>query len=73
MKSVGELCSKYCCTSVTSRGVDFLTSPDLTVYSTDPYIYIYYLLIYIYILTYCMESSTYCTTPSYAGVLIRGV
>lgn len=41
MKSVGELCSKYCCTSVTSRGVDFLTSPDLTVYSTDPYIYIY--------------------------------
>lgn len=44
MKSVGELCSKYCCTSVTSRGVDFLTSPDLTVYSTDPYIYIYQLV-----------------------------
>lgn len=43
MKSVGELCSKYCCTSVTSRGGgDFLTSPDLTVYSTDPYIFFFF-------------------------------
>lgn len=43
MKSVGELCSKYCCTKCNFKGgEDFLTSPDLTVYSTDPYIYIFF-------------------------------